>query len=131
MTRFVRLAFLAALAGIVLRAESLNDILARMDQSARSFRTFSAKIKRTQFTKVLNAKVIISRTRCTPMSGMATVCPAKPVATAMMAETGPVTMPTAIASITIATNRIQNPPYRVTTAGAATTGEAYAGTAGS
>jgi len=53
MTRFVRLAFLAALSGIVLRAESLNDILARMDQSARSLRTFSAKMKRTEYTKVL------------------------------------------------------------------------------
>ena len=53
MTRFVRLAFLAAMAGTVLRAESLNDILARMDQSARNLRTFSAKMKRTEYTKVL------------------------------------------------------------------------------
>src|SRR5579862_5464650 len=53
MNRFVRFVFLAALAGRVLRAESLEDILARMDQSARSFRTFAAKIKRTEFTKVL------------------------------------------------------------------------------
>ena len=53
MTRFVRFVVLAALAGSALCAESLEDILARMDQSARSFRTFSAKIKRTEFTKVL------------------------------------------------------------------------------
>jgi outer membrane lipoprotein-sorting protein len=53
MTRLARLALLAAAAGTVLSAESLNDILARMDQSARSFRTFSAKIKRIEFTKVL------------------------------------------------------------------------------
>jgi outer membrane lipoprotein-sorting protein len=53
MARFFCLAFLAAMAGTGLRAESLEDILARMDQSARSFRTFSANIKRIEFTKVL------------------------------------------------------------------------------
>jgi outer membrane lipoprotein-sorting protein len=56
MVRFTRLALFTALAWTGLRAEALPDILARMDQSARSFRTFSAKIKRTQFTKVLNEK---------------------------------------------------------------------------
>lgn len=56
MPRFVRLALLTALAGIVLNAESLNDILARMDQSARNLRTFSAKMKRTEYTKVFNGK---------------------------------------------------------------------------
>ena len=56
MTRFARFVTLAALSGIVLRAEALNDILARMDQSARSLRTFSAKMKRTEYTKVLNDK---------------------------------------------------------------------------
>ncbi|MBZ5634042.1 MAG: outer membrane lipoprotein carrier protein LolA [Acidobacteriia bacterium] len=56
MTRFVRFAFLAAMAGMVLKAETLNDILARMDQSARTFRTFTANIKRTEYTKVLNDK---------------------------------------------------------------------------
>ena len=54
MTRFVRFAFLAAAAGTLLSAESLNDVLARMDQSARDLRTFSAKIKRTEYTKILN-----------------------------------------------------------------------------
>jgi outer membrane lipoprotein-sorting protein len=53
MTRSCGLIFLAAFTAISLRAESLEDILARMDQSARSFRTFSAKIKRIEFTKVL------------------------------------------------------------------------------
>src|ERR1700726_963304 len=53
MTRLVRVAFLAAMAGTVISAESLDEILARMDQSARSLRTFSAKMKRTEFTKVL------------------------------------------------------------------------------
>jgi outer membrane lipoprotein-sorting protein len=52
---FVRLACLAAVAGMGLRAESLNDILARMDQSARTFRTFSAKLKRTEYTQVLHS----------------------------------------------------------------------------
>ncbi len=53
MTRLVRAAFLATMAGTILSAESLDEILARMDQSARNFRTFSANIKRTEFTKVL------------------------------------------------------------------------------
>jgi outer membrane lipoprotein-sorting protein len=56
MTRFVPFAVLGALAGTVLHAEALNDILARMDQSARNLRSFSAKMKRTEYTKVLNDK---------------------------------------------------------------------------
>jgi outer membrane lipoprotein-sorting protein len=52
----VRLVCLAAIGGMGLRAESLNEILARMDQSARTFRTFTANIKRTEYTKVLNQK---------------------------------------------------------------------------
>jgi hypothetical protein len=52
MDRFARLAILGAMA-LGLRAETLDDILTRMDQSARNFRTFSAKIKRIEFTKVL------------------------------------------------------------------------------
>jgi outer membrane lipoprotein-sorting protein len=58
MTRFVCLVFLAGMAGTGLRAESLNDVLARMDQSARNFRTFSAKIRRTEYTKILNDKEV-------------------------------------------------------------------------
>jgi len=56
MTRLVRFAFLAAVVGSALNAEALNDILARMDQSARTFQTFTANIKRTEYTKVLNDK---------------------------------------------------------------------------
>jgi outer membrane lipoprotein-sorting protein len=56
MTRFVRLAFIAAVAAITLSGEALNDILARMDQSARAFQSFTANIKRTEYTKVLNDK---------------------------------------------------------------------------
>jgi outer membrane lipoprotein-sorting protein len=56
MTRLVRIALLAALALPLMRAEALNEILARMDQSARSLRTFSAKMKRTEYTKILNDK---------------------------------------------------------------------------
>jgi len=52
MGNFARFALLTA-AAVGLRAETLDEILARMDQSARNFRTFSAKIKRTEFTKVL------------------------------------------------------------------------------
>jgi hypothetical protein len=56
MPRFFGLVFAAGLAIVGLRAEALNDILARMDQSARTFQTFTANIKRTEFTKVLNDK---------------------------------------------------------------------------
>lgn len=56
MARIARATYLAALALTGLHAESLPDILARMDQSARNFKIFSAKIKRTQFTKVLSEK---------------------------------------------------------------------------
>jgi outer membrane lipoprotein-sorting protein len=55
MTRFVRLAVLAAMAGTFVSAESLDDILGRMDQAARNFRTFSAKIKRTEYTQILHS----------------------------------------------------------------------------
>ncbi|MCU1334496.1 MAG: hypothetical protein JWO19_77 [Bryobacterales bacterium] len=51
----LRLAILAAIAWTGLHAESLNDVLARMDQSARNFRTFSAKMKRTEYTQVLHS----------------------------------------------------------------------------
>ena len=56
MSKLVRFGLFAALAGVSLRAEALNDILARMDLSARNLRTFSAKMKRTEYTKVLNEK---------------------------------------------------------------------------
>jgi outer membrane lipoprotein-sorting protein len=56
MARIARAALLATLVLAGLRAEALTDILARMDQSARNFKTFSAKIKRIEYTKVLNDK---------------------------------------------------------------------------
>jgi outer membrane lipoprotein-sorting protein len=56
MTRFVRFVFVAALSAITARAEALNDILARMDQSASNLRTFSAKMKRIEYTQILNDK---------------------------------------------------------------------------
>lgn len=56
MTRLLRFACVAALSAMVVRAEALNEILARMDQSARNLRTFSARMKRTEYTKVLNDK---------------------------------------------------------------------------
>ena len=54
MPKLVRFVLLAGLAWTGLNAEALNDILARMDQSARNFKTFSAKMKRTEYTKILN-----------------------------------------------------------------------------
>jgi len=56
MNRLVRFGLLTVLAGVALHAEALNDILARMDQSARNLRTFSAKMKRVEYTKILNEK---------------------------------------------------------------------------
>ena len=56
MNRFVSLTFLAGLAAVATHAESLTEILARMDQSARTFKTFTADIKRTEYTKILNDK---------------------------------------------------------------------------
>ena len=56
MMKLVRFAFVAAILGSALNAEALNEILARMDQSARTFQTFTANIKRTEYTKVLNDK---------------------------------------------------------------------------
>jgi outer membrane lipoprotein-sorting protein len=56
MAKYIRFVVLAALAGTSLRAENFNDILDRMDQSARNLRTFSAKMKRTEYTKVFNGK---------------------------------------------------------------------------
>jgi outer membrane lipoprotein-sorting protein len=44
---------LAALCGSV-HADSLDDVLGRMDRSAKEFKSFTAKLKRTDFTAVLN-----------------------------------------------------------------------------
>ena len=43
-----------ALAPACASADGLADVLARMDQSAQSFRSLSAKMHRVQFTAVLN-----------------------------------------------------------------------------
>lgn len=59
MNKFVPLMFLAALAAPLARPESLDEIFARMDQSARNFKTFSADIKRTEYTKILNDKEVV------------------------------------------------------------------------
>jgi Outer membrane lipoprotein-sorting protein len=56
MNKFVPLMFLAALTAPAARPESLDEIFARMDQSARTFKTFAADIKRTEYTKILNDK---------------------------------------------------------------------------
>jgi outer membrane lipoprotein-sorting protein len=48
------LLLVAFLLPAVVRAESLADILMRMDQSAASFRSVTAKMKRLQFTAVLS-----------------------------------------------------------------------------
>lgn len=42
------------LTGAGLHAETLNEILSRMDSAARDFRSFSASMKRTEFTAVIN-----------------------------------------------------------------------------
>lgn len=59
MNNFVPLMFLAALAVPAAHPESLDEIFARMDQSARNFHTFTADIKRTQYTKILNDKEVV------------------------------------------------------------------------
>lgn len=52
MRFLVSLAFLClATAG---RAESLDDVLARMDRGAKDFKSFTANLKRTDYTAVLN-----------------------------------------------------------------------------
>jgi outer membrane lipoprotein-sorting protein len=53
MRSAVSLALLLALGGAV-RAESVADVLARMDKAAQEFRSFSANVKRTKFTAVLS-----------------------------------------------------------------------------
>src|SRR5690242_10517575 len=63
MPNLIRFAFLAALTWTSLYGEALNDILARMDESARNFKTFSAKMKRTEFTKILNDTEVIDGAR--------------------------------------------------------------------
>ena len=48
--------FLAAvLLAAAAQAESLDDVLARMDQAAKSFRAYSASVKRVDYAKVLDS----------------------------------------------------------------------------
>jgi outer membrane lipoprotein-sorting protein len=54
LSRFTGLALAALFAGSLARAESLPEILARMDQAAKEFRSLSGKMKRTDFNAVLN-----------------------------------------------------------------------------
>jgi outer membrane lipoprotein-sorting protein len=54
--RFPLTVALFAFALTFLHAEALNDILARMDQAAVKFQSFSATTKRTEYTAVLDDK---------------------------------------------------------------------------
>src|SRR5262249_21595358 len=45
-----------------LRADSLEEVLGRMDRAAAEFKTFSAKLKRTDFTAVLNESTELNGT---------------------------------------------------------------------
>ena len=51
MTRFL---LLIAAAAAALRADSLEEILKRMDTSAKTFQSFSAKLKQLEYTDVLH-----------------------------------------------------------------------------
>jgi outer membrane lipoprotein-sorting protein len=69
MPSFCRAILMCSVALLTARAESLSDILARMDRSAAEFKSFSAKMKRTNYTAVLdettetNGAVRMRRTR--------------------------------------------------------------------
>ena len=64
-----------------------------------------------QLAHELKTKPTIPLTMCTPTPGIRTAPPASPMATPIISDTGQITIPTRIPSITAATNRIQNPPY--------------------
>ena len=53
MRFFVNLALLSVVAART-RADSLEDVLARMDRAAKDFKSFAAKLKRVDYTAVLN-----------------------------------------------------------------------------
>ncbi|MBM3724943.1 MAG: outer membrane lipoprotein carrier protein LolA [Acidobacteria bacterium] len=53
-TRFVLSLIPLLLPAVALRAASLDEVLARMDQSASSFRGLTAKLKRVEHTAVIN-----------------------------------------------------------------------------
>ena len=58
MRRILGVLSAAVLAAVVLAvgasAESLSDVLARMDRAAAEFKTFTAKVKQTEFTAILD-----------------------------------------------------------------------------
>jgi outer membrane lipoprotein-sorting protein len=55
MARFISLCFSClTLALPIVRADSLEDVLTRMDRSAKDFQSFSANMKRTEYEKVLD-----------------------------------------------------------------------------
>jgi hypothetical protein len=60
---------------------------------------------------------------------MLTWWPATPTISPKIPPTGQTTIPSSSPSMTAATNRIQNPPYRVSGIGELPTGTLYAGTA--
>jgi outer membrane lipoprotein-sorting protein len=69
MPSFCRAILLCSVVLLSARAESLSDILARMDSSAAEFKSFSAKMKRVNYTAVLdetsetNGSVRLKRTK--------------------------------------------------------------------
>ncbi len=56
MKTFLSFSLLSCLAVSAARAESLSDVLARMDEAAQGFRSVSAMMKRLQYTAVLDDK---------------------------------------------------------------------------
>src|SRR5689334_10037739 len=53
---FRRTASLILLLCVYANAQSKDEVLARMDRSARDFKSFAAKVKEIDYTKVLNEK---------------------------------------------------------------------------
>lgn len=53
-TAFTRLAVLSLLSGTLLEAESMADVLTRMDKAAGEFKSLSATMKRIHYTAVLS-----------------------------------------------------------------------------
>src|SRR6266496_3644347 len=74
-------------------------------------------------------QTVIPLTRWTPTSGMLTPWPATPTISPTIAPTGQTIIPSSSPSMTAATNRIQNPPYRGATIAGVRTGALYTGTA--
>ena len=56
MKRLFPIAVLSAFFAMVAQAETLTEVLTRMDQSAREFRSVSTKMKRMQYTAVIDER---------------------------------------------------------------------------